>query len=78
MGKHVSRVFVSSKALKESPDGRQCQEEAHKPRVGGITLLRLVPMTGVQTKEQLNVLGRKSTVPCQHGEQEDHKDRKRR
>lgn len=67
MRKDVARVSISSKALKESPDGGQRRQKAKKPGVAGIALLWFVPFIGVQTKEQLNVLkDGGSTRSCQY------------
>jgi hypothetical protein len=63
--KHVARVLVAPDALEESPYRWQSRQEAEKPGVVRVALRRVVPVSGVQTKEEFNILGAVSgKLPC--------------
>lgn len=61
MRKHVLCIIVTSDTLQSTPDRRQGVEEAKNPGVTRVTHTRLIPLVGVQTEEQSNVLDSVST-----------------
>lgn len=57
MGKCIPGVGVSTNTLESSPYGRECCEEAEKPRMRRVALHWITPMRGIQAEEELDILG---------------------
>jgi hypothetical protein len=52
----TSRVGISAKTLQSTPYTRQGSEESEEPGMRRVTLCRVVPIIGVETEEEFDVL----------------------
>lgn len=49
--KHISRVVVTTNALKCTPYARNCREEAQEPRMRRIATCGIMPICCIETEE---------------------------
>lgn len=56
MGEYVFRIAITPNTLKGAPYTRNRGQEAEETRMAGIALPRVVPIVGVQAKEEFNIL----------------------
>jgi hypothetical protein len=56
MRKHISRVVVTTNALKCTPYTRNCGKETQEPGMRRIASCWIMPMCCVKTEEELNIL----------------------
>lgn len=56
MWKRIPGIIVTPQTLQASPDSREGRKKAKQPGVRRVALARIIPLVGVKTEEQLDVL----------------------
>lgn len=64
MWKNVACIFVTSNTLEKAPYCRERRQESEQAGAGRVALPRIIPMVGIQAKEQFYVLSSISVSFC--------------
>ena len=56
MWKRIPGIIVTPQTLQASPDSGEGRKETKQPGVRRVALARIIPLIGVKTEEQLDIL----------------------